>query len=287
MNSLIRAAPPQPWLSSPAAQPPRIARFPCSGCMIAGCSVALGRLLQLDGMFLLYLVIFLAITTHSLWLRSILRIRDVLLRPAEWPPVWRFRPRYRLEAVSCEDGHRGVHQFGKTQRANPPCFGKNATNEPTVVRNQNNERTHRASARTLRTNPPPPRRTRRKCAERTQPPQTHERRKCAERTQTIEPPATPRNATKTKPFLANRLSELVSCQRDRTTGVSCETKLNTELGDRIMDAGRRQDAPNEPTGFGKNAPNEPTREGRRMEDGGNGTKCAKSRRTNSRRVEKR
>jgi hypothetical protein len=221
----------------------RSSRFRYCDCTVAGCSFALERLPRLDGMFLLYLVIFPAITTHSLRLRSIFPIRAVLLRPAEWRPVRRIRAQYHLNAVSREDGHRGVHRFGKTRRTNPPWFGKNATSEPTVVHeNATNEPT---VVRKNTTNEPTV--VRQKRYERTHR-RSSARRKCAERTQIPEPPVGSAVRDETKPYLATCSSELVPCQRDRTTGVFCETKSITELGDRVMDAGRRQNAPNEPTG---------------------------------------
>jgi hypothetical protein len=162
-------------------------------------------------MFLLYQVIFLAITTQSHPLCDILPIRAVLLRSNEWRPVRRILPQCRLEAASCEGGHRDVHHFGKTRRTNPPWitktlrtnppwFGKNAKNEPAVaaacpakMRRTNPTAANPRAAKMRRTNP-----------------NARAAARAAER-------------DKTKPFVAIRSSELMPCQWDRTTEVFCET----------------------------------------------------------------
>ena len=113
----------------------------------------------------------------------------------------------------------------KTLRTNPPGFGKTLRTNPPGTRKRE-DRTHRR------------RRERQKCPN--EPNRRRDAAKIAERTQILEPPPARADRDKTKPFLALRSSELVPCQRDRTTGVFCETKPITKLGDCIMDAGRRQ-----------------------------------------------
>jgi hypothetical protein len=189
----------------------------------------------------------------------------------------------------------------KNTTTEPTVVHENATNEPTVVRKKHNDRTHRRSTRTLRTNPPwftktlrtnPPWFTKTirtnppwftKTLRTNPPPPQRAWRECAERTQIPEPPASSAVRDETKPSLAISSSELVPRQRDPTTGVSCETKPIIELGDRIMDAGRRQNAPNEPNGptmaTGENAPNEPTEDCGSVTDGPR-CRAGKTRRTN-------
>ena len=252
---------------------------------------------DLTGCFFCTWSVFPAITTHSLRLRSILPIRAVLLpsrrvaagsaNSSAIPPRGRFLSRMdTVVCISSEKHNERTHRasartlrtnpqwFRKsTQRTNPPCFGKNTTNKP-----------------------PPPRRVRRKCAQRTQPPQTHERRKCAERTQTIEPPPARRNATKRSHFsqIARRNSLLASGigrrkffakrsqlpigglrrgRRRRTNRAERTHQPNNGLGRKHTNepTGAHENARNEhtaPPRTGENAPNEPTREGLKNEDGG-------------------
>jgi hypothetical protein len=132
-----------------------------------------------------------------------------------------------------------------------------------------NERTHRRSARTLRTNPPRITKTRRTnppwfCKNTTNEPTAAAVRPTKmRRTNPNSRAARPLCGTRrNEAIFAIRSPELVLCQRDRAMGDSCETKPIVKLGDRIMDAGRRQTAPNEPTGrtmaTDENAPNEAT-----------------------------
>jgi hypothetical protein len=187
-------------------------------------------------MFLLYQVIFLAITTQSHPLCDILPIRAVLLRSDDWRPVRRILPLCRLKAASCEEGHRDVHHFGKTRRTNPPWitktlrtnppwFGKNTTNEPTAaaafpakMRRTNPTAANARAAKMRRTNP-----------------NARAAARAVER-------------DKTKPFRAIRSSELMPCQWDRTTEVFAKRSQPPILGDHVTGPGRRQNAPNEPNG---------------------------------------
>ena len=165
----------------------------------------------------------------------------------------------RRDERNCDGpSHRGS---GKTQRTNPTVTHENAPNEPnggplsvvrcqwSVVRcrsraarptrstNQRVRTNHHGSEKTQRTNPIGSR----KCAERTQSWLTRMRRtkpiaadaRAAKMRRTNPNPRAAARAAerdKTKPFLATRLSELVPCQRDRTTRVFCETNPIAKLG---------------------------------------------------------
>ena len=283
------------WQSRTDANPPFLVVLTAP---FAGCSFALGRLLELDGMFLLYQVIFLAITTQSLRLRAILPIRAILCDPQTGGRFGEFvrnnasrqflvrmdtvvligSEKHQQRRHRSKGGYRcgaqasmsaGTIVFrsakenpfaerkptmacyprnassepcpseptvGHENATNEPAVGhENATNEPTVGHeNATNEPT------AVATSPAKMRRTNPNCRA--------ARRLCGTR--------------RNEAIFAIRSPEHVPCQRDRATGDFCETKPIIKWGDCIMDAGRRQNAPNEPTGrtvaTGAIAPNEPT-----------------------------
>jgi hypothetical protein len=181
------------------------------------------------------------------------------LRPAEWRPVRRIRPQFRLKAVTCEDGHRGAHQFGrtlrtnspwitKTLRTNPPWFGKNTTNEPTVVRQKHYERTHRR-----RSTPGENAKNER--------PNDGRRRKCAEQTHRglwkryeRAPVSRGKNMTNEHTGVRGNVTNEPTAGREKTTNEPTEVRAIATNELKPV----RENATNEPTGVLENAPNEPT-----------------------------
>ena len=120
-----------------------------------------------------------------------------------------------------ERTHRGS---GKTQLANPSGLTEMRRTNPIVARENAPNEPIAAHEKA----PSEPNRGSRKGAERTQSPQTQTRRKCAERTHVSEPPPAAER-DESKPFLASRFSELVACQRDRTTKVFLRNEANCLL----------------------------------------------------------
>ena len=117
-----------------------------------------------------------------------------------------------------------MHHFGKTRRTNPPWFGKNTTNEPTVAA--------ACPAKMRRTNPAAAR----------------ARSENAPNEPMPEPPPARRNATKRSHFSQSARQNSCLASGIGRRMFFAKRSQSPILGDHVTDPGRRQNAPNEPDG---------------------------------------
>ena len=195
------------------------------------------RLRRLDGMFLLYLGIFLGGTSTAFVFVSSYLIRVVLFAPRRVRQVRRIHPEFRRTEFLV----RWTPSFPSAEGIDDEagCDDERIRQNDVVAHEM--RRTNRIVAH--ENAPNEPNRGSRKCAERTQSWLTKMRRTNPNHR------AAGRAARRdeTKPFLATRLPELVPCQPDRSTRAFLRNEANQQIEGLARAPGRSRNAWNEPT----------------------------------------